>query len=99
MQITRWVSDEPQPGIIECQLVDASGRVWTFTEKDILTEDRDDAVAAYPLPCEIPCEELGRTRCPDGREMVRIKLDGWFGYEEEARREFEVYAEQLVSRP
>jgi hypothetical protein len=98
MQVTRWVSDEPQPGIIECQLVDASGRVWTFTEKDIVTEDRDEAVVAYPRPCEIPCKELGRARCPDGREMVRIKLESWFGYEEEARGEFEVYAEQLVSR-
>lgn len=96
MQITRWVSDEPQPGIIECELVDAHGRAWRFTEKDIVTSEHNYGRTSYPRPCEIPCEVVGRASGADGREIVRIVFDGWFGYEDEARNVFEVYAEQLV---
>lgn len=98
MHITRWIGDEPQPGVIECQLVDVHGRTWSFTEKDIVTTEAHNSGTAYPCPCDIPCEEAGRARGADGREIVRILLDRWFGSEDEARNEFEVYAEQLVGR-
>ena len=30
--IVRYVGDEPQPGVVECQLEDAHGRQWSFVE-------------------------------------------------------------------
>lgn len=32
-QITRWVDDEPFPGLVEAELVDADRRTWTFIDK------------------------------------------------------------------
>src|SRR5882757_5008577 len=31
--ILRYISDEPQPGIVECELEDAYGRSWSFIDK------------------------------------------------------------------
>jgi len=28
--ITKYISDDPQPGIVECQLIDAYGNEWVF---------------------------------------------------------------------
>jgi hypothetical protein len=28
--ILRYISDDPQPGVVECQLVDANGNSWLF---------------------------------------------------------------------
>jgi hypothetical protein len=32
--ITRYVSNEPQPGLVECQLMDAHSRRWSFVDKN-----------------------------------------------------------------
>ena len=33
IQITKWLSYEPQPGFVEAEFTDARGRTWTFHEK------------------------------------------------------------------
>jgi hypothetical protein len=33
-QVVRWVADEPRPGLVEAQLTDSDGRVWSFTDKE-----------------------------------------------------------------
>jgi len=47
--IVRYISDEPQPGIVECQLEDAHGRRWSFVEKTaIVSAEHLDAQTTYP---------------------------------------------------
>jgi hypothetical protein len=33
-QVVRWVADEPQPGLVEAQLTDSDGRIWSFIDKE-----------------------------------------------------------------
>jgi len=49
--ITRYISDDPQPGIVECKLVDVYGRDWFFIEKTaIVSWDQIDETSEYPRP-------------------------------------------------
>jgi hypothetical protein len=58
--IVRFVDDH-QPGFVECQLIDASGRCWSFIEKvPVVTTDWLDASSKYPQPGVIGCEVVER---------------------------------------
>jgi hypothetical protein len=59
----RWVSDEPFPGLIEVELSDAAGELWTFVDKyPIFDPDRVFGPSTdYPVPVEIACTVLERT--------------------------------------
>jgi len=54
---TRWLGDEPNPGIVEVEIVDAFGRVWTFVDKaPIFDEDAHlTRMASYPIPILLEC--------------------------------------------
>lgn len=54
---TRWVSDVPQPGLVEIEVLDADGRVHRLTEKcSVVDADgRLHASSPYPLELEIAC--------------------------------------------
>jgi hypothetical protein len=61
VQITRFV-DEHQPGIIECQFVDANGRTWSFIEKAPIVSAEDLwSDSDYPQPGVIDCEVIERS--------------------------------------
>ena len=97
--ITRFLDDEPQPGLIRCEFVDAHGRSWTFTEKTA-TVSREflDRHSDYPLPGVLGCEVVGRPRDGSGGEVVAIAT-GYFpdGVEtDEATMRFEVSPRSLV---
>lgn len=75
--ITRWVSDDPQPGIVDAELRDADGRCWRFTGKQSNFETTElDAASIYPQPGVILCRVLGRQRDQHDRETVRVELYG-----------------------
>src|ERR1700733_4036676 len=60
VQIVPFV-DDYQPGIIECQFIDAHGRLWSFIEKvPVVTELDLDGDSSYPQPGVIACEEVER---------------------------------------
>ena len=40
VEIVKYVSDEPQPGVVECRLIDANGVTWTFVEKTAIVTDQ-----------------------------------------------------------
>ena len=46
----RWVSDEPQPGWIEVQMTDASGRMWRFFDKPPMFEGDIPLQPTSPYP-------------------------------------------------
>jgi hypothetical protein len=96
--ITRYVSDEPQPGLIGCELVDAHGRRWTFVDKTaIFSADYLDATSPYPQPGVIAGEVIGRVRDAAGRDIVEIDTERPWGIESvESVTRFEVLVESLV---
>ena len=56
--VTRWVDDEPQPGLVEAQLTDATGTVLTFIDKSVMFADCLPW-SSYPFPGAIRCHLAG----------------------------------------
>ena len=60
VHIVRFAYDT-QPGIVECHLVDAHGRCWSFHEKvPVVTLAPLDEQSEYPQPGIIACEVVSR---------------------------------------
>jgi hypothetical protein len=96
--VTRYVSDEPQPGIVECEFHDACGRRWSFVEKvPIVSAEYLAAASRYPQPGVIACEIAGRTRDAAGREIVLVDTERPWGVESvDGSTRFEVLLASLV---
>ena len=97
--IVRYISDEPQPGIVEFQLEDAHGRRWSFVDKTaIVSAAQLDANTSYPQQGIIACEIVRRTRDDAGdREIVRISSERpWFVESVDGSTEFDVLPDALV---
>src|SRR5215468_1683671 len=78
VQITQYISDDPQPGIVECQLLDAHGNEWVFQEKTAIVGFGDldlDADTEYPQPGFIACEIIKQWWDTDGRDIVSINTE------------------------
>jgi hypothetical protein len=96
--ITRYVSDEPQPGLVECQFLDAHGRRWSFIEKTaVVSMDHLDAHSVYHRPGVIAGEVVRRGPGAAGREVVRIDTESPWGVESvDGVTRFEILPESLV---
>ena len=94
VSIVRYISDEPQPGIVECQLEDAHGRQWLFVEKTAIVSAQDlDAQTTYPQPGVVDCEIVQRSLDGAGLEVIRINT----GIESvDGVTQFDVLSESLV---
>ncbi len=97
--ITRWVSDDPQPGIVEFQLTDSAqvrslfiGKFYDFTTEDLF------ATSHYPLCGFLSCAVLSHSHDEAGRHTVQIDTDATYrGHEsEDGSTVFTVQAELLV---
>ena len=74
--ITKYISDDPQPGIVECQLVDAYRNEWVFQEKTAVIALGDlDADSDYPQPGVIACEIMKQWQDVNGREIVSVNTE------------------------
>lgn len=85
----RWVSDEPQPGLVECRLVDAGGTEHVLIDKCAIFDaaDRLRPDARYPIELSIDCRivsddgaavavELGHSiESEDGTTTFRVPRD------------------------
>src|SRR5215467_6732450 len=96
--ILRYISDDPQPGIVECQLEDANGRRWSFVEKTaIVSAERLDAQSTYPQVGVIAGEVIRHSHNADGREAIEIDTERPWGIESvEGATRFEILPESLV---
>lgn len=96
--IVRYISDEPQPGIVECQLEDAHGRRWSFVEKTaIVSAEHLDTQTTYPQDGVIACEVVGRSADAAGREVVQIDTERPWNVESvEGITRFEVVLDSLA---
>ena len=73
VSVVRYISDDPQPGIVECQFQDAHGRRWSFIEKTlVVSAEQLDAQSVYPQQGVTPCRIVQRFPDAVGREVVRI---------------------------
>jgi hypothetical protein len=95
--IRRFV-DAAFPGWVECGLVDAWGRVWTFVEKvPVVTSEDLDASNDYPQPAVIACQILARRHDSRGREVVTIDTQTpWHVEATTGEVRFDVLPEQLA---
>lgn len=94
ISVSRYVSDD-QPGIIECELCDAYGHLWTFIDKQSAVGRSDlDAETVYPQPGHILCKVVGRTKDASERDLIEIELYGVISIDNEER--FEVFPAVLV---
>ena len=70
--IVRYV-DNHFPGFVECELVDAEGRLHSFIEKaPVVSDEWPGPNDSYPMSGEIRCEILEQWRAPDGRDLIRV---------------------------
>lgn len=103
VSITRFLGYDPQPGIIELELIDASGRTHLFIEKTAIVTDLygpEAHLKSYPRPGEIACTILHRRIDVSGREAVTISTEKpWVVISTEDMTEFEVFSDQLTKLP
>jgi len=73
VSIVRYISDNPQPGIVECQFEDAYGHRWSFVEKTlVVSAEQLDEHTAYPQPGETACNIVQRFADATGRQLIRV---------------------------
>jgi hypothetical protein len=73
VSIVRYISDDPQPGIVECQFQDAYSRRWSFVEKTLVVSlEQLDADSVYPRRGVTACKILQRFTDTTGREVIRV---------------------------
>lgn len=100
VSITRWIDDDPQPGIVEFEFSDRFGRQWRFQEKQSrVSQEWLDADYVYPRPGDVRCLVLSRRQDEEGRSIVEIdtfRPDSVESVEEVSS--FEVFAGQLLPR-
>jgi|SRR5450432_3409530 len=73
VSIVRHISDDPQPGIVECQFQDAYGRRWSFAEKTLVVSGEQlDAHSIYPQRGVTGCKIVQRFLDAAGREVIRV---------------------------
>jgi hypothetical protein len=93
-ELTRWLADEPQPGLVEARMTDASGRTWVFVDKPpIFTNQVVSATTAFPAAAGIRCEIAEPYQRDDGQavvEVITIDVDSVDG-----EHRFGVNADQL----
>lgn len=57
VRAVRWVADDPQPGIVECRLVDAESVEHVLIDKSASFDDEDRlrSDALYPIDLKLGC--------------------------------------------
>jgi hypothetical protein len=96
--ITRYVSDEPVPGIVECELLDANGNRWRFIEKTAVVSASELSVETlFPQLGVIAGEVVGSRRDRAGREVIRFDTQHPWGVESvDGVTQFDVLRESLI---
>jgi hypothetical protein len=77
IEIVRFISWDPQPGIVARELKDAEGQTHTLVDKIPIFGTWDvDEHSSYPIPGFIHCKVLSRMRDTNGQQLVRVRTDG-----------------------
>jgi hypothetical protein len=74
--IVRFIDEEPFPGIVECELVDADGKLHRFVDKTAVVSDEDlFRHSVYPRPGTIACEIEATWADENGLALARISTN------------------------
>jgi hypothetical protein len=97
LQINSFKLD-PQPGWVECSLLDANGQEWRFGMKTAYLYCGDlEETSSFPQPGTVPCELLWRGIDTTGQEIAKIStLEPWGVDSHEGETTFVVFANQLA---
>ncbi|CAM3104451.1 hypothetical protein [Stackebrandtia soli] len=79
-EAVRWIADEPFPGLIEVQFIDADGRTWSLVDKAAIFGAAEDLEpdSNYPAAVTVACvlrgadEQVGN----DGGVTISTSPDG-----------------------
>ena len=72
-----FVDDEPQPGLVACEFVDAEQRRHTIIDKVLIfVSFLLDSGSEYPQPGTLTCEAIARWRDDRGRDLIRVRTPG-----------------------
>lgn len=98
VEIIRYISNEPQPGIVECRLIDANGVTWTFIEKTAVVSDQQiDEHSVYPQSGVIACEIVAKTQDESGSEILLVDTTKpWGVTTTTGESKFKVRSEQII---
>ena len=98
VQIMRFV-DDTQPGVVECEVVDANGQRHCFVDKvPIFSTELLDAHSGYPRNGVMACEVLARWKDASGKGLARVNTRRPDGVESsEGKSEFVFFGDQFVS--
>jgi len=95
IRITKYLGDDPQPGICECAFVDADNRTHVIVDKVLIFVNRLlSEQDSYPIAASIPCQVLDAWTDATGKELARIKVE-WVE-STEGVSEFVVLKKQLL---
>ena len=73
VRITKYLGDDPQPGIAECEFGDADNRTHVIVDKVLIFVDRLlSEQDSYPIPATVR-RVLDAWTDATGKEVVRIK--------------------------
>ena len=77
IEISRFLGYDPQPGVVECTLIDAHGVSHVFVEKVAVVVGTDNlgSDSIYPQPGEIACKVEASWKDDDGRSLVRVNTE------------------------
>ena len=80
--ITKYISADPQPGIVECRLFDVYGSELVFQDKTAVFSSLNlDVSSDYPQPGVIACEIIKQWQDVNGREIVSVNTERPWGVE------------------
>jgi hypothetical protein len=96
-----WVSDEPIPGLVKVELIDAEGSIWEFVDKTSMF-DEDDILrpdSHYPMAIDLACTVLApRGISPEAGELVYVSTAQPWGLETtDGTTEFWIESDRVFS--
>jgi hypothetical protein len=98
VEIVRYISDQPQPGLVECRLIDAWKREWLFEEKTaIVSSDYLDSKTVYPQSGVIACQIIEERQSKDKQIVITVDTSKpWHVEALTGESRFDVLQSQIV---
>ena len=95
--IIKWITDDPQPGGVACQLTNAYGTQHVFIGKQVyFTWVNFNQDSPYPQLGEIACTIIDQQCDPNGRQIIIVDTKRpWDIASTNHEAQFAVLAEQL----
>jgi hypothetical protein len=98
VSIIRCIDDSQWPSFVECEFVDAHGKVQRFTEKSaIVTCDDVNSTTRFPHPAVIACEIVERSTTDSNMSAYLVDTElPWHVSSTEDKTKFDVLVDDLV---